>query len=325
MARARPRPRTETRDTVAERAVIVVHACWSPSGFRLWGESPHLPATAAPRRGRPPRVPRTRPHPFAADLHDLRDAVGRLGGTDARAADEEVTLRLPSHATGPQASPLLARARAVETDAREPGGAAPWTVPALALSHSAALDLFLALPASPPEGVVPADTLLCFAELAKLALEMVARGRVLPGLERSGGGGSAVWRPVLTGEDDAERLGVLRRALPEACRTVEAEEAGEDVAAQALGALVDALPPRKRGRPTAADRWLAALLAGDGGAVDAEVEAVRGALAAWSKPLAPTGQGGLRTCFRLAPPAGDAEEGAPGPRGAGDAWRTTNS
>jgi len=301
--------------------VIVVHACWSPNGLRLWGESSYGLAMTPRRRGRPSRKPR--PHPFASEPWPFREALARVGGIDKRASTADFTLHLPSHPRGPQASPQLVRARPAETDEAEPTEVAAWTVRGISLPRDASLDFLLSLPDEPPEGVVAGDTLRCLAEIAKLALELVARGRVLPALDGAGTSWRAAWRPLLTDEADAERLAALRRALPEACGAIESESQSEplDVAADALGTLVDAcvrrslagekLMPARRGRRMIAENWLRALTDGYGWLFGEEHGPLAEALAGWSRPLAPAVQGGLRTCFRLTPPGGRPDEDAP--------------
>jgi SNF2 family DNA or RNA helicase len=301
--------------------VIVVHAAWSARGLHLWGESAAAPAPAPARRpGRPPRVPRPRPHPFAAGPDALRPLLVHLGAADAQV--QPLALHLPSHPRGPQASPQLPGASSTEADA-----VAAWTVPAATADGIAALELLLALPASPPEGAAWGDTLRALAEVAKLALELVARGRVLPALERADGGWRASWRPVLTDDGDAERMSILRRALPGACAAASDPAAPvDDVAARVLDALVDACarqglakaaPAKKRGKRSAADAWLDALYAPAGGmVVDAAAAPVlQRAVEGWSR-LAAAPSTGVRTLFHLSEPeAGPdgarAKEGAP--------------
>ncbi|HEX8271854.1 MAG TPA: DEAD/DEAH box helicase [Longimicrobiaceae bacterium] len=324
--------------------MIVVHACWSPYGLRLWGESSYRPALAPRRGGRPARKPRPRAHPFALDYWSLRDALTDLGPVDERSHAAELVLRLPSHPRGPEASPRLVRARH-EPDVEDPSETASWTLRGVAMELDASLDFLLALPAAPPEGVAVADSLRCLGEVAKLALELVARGHVLPVLEGGGISWEAAWRPVLTDDGDAERLAVLRLAMPGAVLAAEPETAptvdGLDVAGGALDALVDTcvrqalreqrLMPARRGTRTPAEKWLAALLEKQW-LRGAELAPLHEALAAWSRPAAPATQGGLRTCFRLSPP-GERPDDAGGPdpasgNGAGpgdapapDSWR----
>jgi SNF2 family DNA or RNA helicase len=298
--------------------VIVVHACWIRHTLHLWGESALVHTSRYARGGRGPGRPKPRPHPFAADPYALRAALEKLGGVHRSAHLADVTLHLPSLQRRPQASPHVPRAD--DEDDPEPTITAPWTVRATALHGAAALDCLLALPMAPPEGVVAGDTLRGFAEAAKLALELVARGRVLPVLERYHAGWRAVWRPVLTDEADAARVAALRRALPEACAAADppptdGEQAGDDVVTRALGVLVDAcvrqglagekLMPPWKARRTTAENWLGMLLHREGyGSVAGlqPVETLFAALTAWTRPLEGAAPGSLRTCFRLSPP-----------------------
>ena len=241
----------------------------------------------------------------------------------------ELVLDLPSYPHGPQASPQLARARGSDEDAPEPTGTAPWTVPALALAPGDALDLLLALPDTPGDGAAAADTLRAFGETAKLALELAARGRVLPVLEPAGSEWTAAWRPVLTDEADAGRAAAIRRAMPGACRAAAGLDADLDVTDLALDALInvcvrqalageDLLPPLTR-RRVPGDAWLRALLASPGW-LDDEREALglREALEAWARALTEAAEGGVRTCFLLSAPGSDDGE-APSPADGG--WR----
>src|SRR4051794_18925113 len=47
------------------------------------------------------------------------------------------------------------------------------------------------------------------AEVSKLGLEFVARGRLLPDLARCRGGWVARWRPIAVDPDDADRIRLL--------------------------------------------------------------------------------------------------------------------
>jgi hypothetical protein len=127
----------------------------------------------------------------------------RIGSVDAREASfGEVVLELPSQPRGPRASPFLGRDQASDA-----GATLPWTAPAISISAAAptALDFLLALPADPPPEIVIGDSLRAFGEIAKMALELVARGRVVPVLERGADDAGASWRPELSDPADAER------------------------------------------------------------------------------------------------------------------------
>ena len=302
--------------------MIVLHACWSHPTLRVWGESEHRRVGVRRRAANhPPAKPW--PHPFAAEWRELHDALERVGLSDWKEVTRhDLTLRIPSYPRGPQASPQAHRFESAE--AGEGGVAsASWTVPAVYLSgmRPAAMDFLLALPAVAPQGVAIGDTLRGLAEVAKLALELVARGRVLPVLERPSGRGWTVgWRPVLSDPADEERFAVLARALPGACWA--AEPAREDDGpAGLLAVLADRcvrealvgsrLVPARKVRRSAAEWWLIALTDryGTFGADAQTVEPLANALAGWSRSIVPPGRGGVRTCFSLAPPTG-ADDGA---------------
>jgi non-specific serine/threonine protein kinase len=187
-------------------------------------------------------------------------------------------------------------------------------VPALALAPDDALDLLLVL----PEGRAAGASLRFLAETAKLALELVARGRVLPALATDGASHLARWQ-VCPEPEDARRLRLLATAMPPVCR---AEAPGRRSAAALVDELVAAvadaaarrgafeLPPPSVGGTPAAEAWVRALVGreplvhGDPiglGALQRRVEA-------WRQPAVPA-QDELRLCFRVAPPdTGDEDE-----------------
>ena len=118
--------------------MIVLHAAWeAPAGrLALWAEDGRLPRTAPARRGRPPRRPRPKSHPFALDVDGIRLAVSELGGLSIGGpegwAETELVLRLPDAGGGPVGSPWLEDQR---TDASPEPSDSPelslWTAPGL--------------------------------------------------------------------------------------------------------------------------------------------------------------------------------------------------
>lgn len=164
--------------------VIALHAIWSrDSQLCVWGEDSGPPARAPKRRGRRPAKPRPRKHPFACSGESLAGALDALAiplKPDAQ-IERELRLMLPSFDDGPQHSPQLLRADE-DRPPDDPGLLDPWVVPAIGLPPAAALELLLALPASSPPGLALGDSLRFLAEAGKLALELLARGRMLPGL-----------------------------------------------------------------------------------------------------------------------------------------------
>jgi len=176
------------------------------------------------------------------------------------------------------------------------------------------------------------------AALARLADDLVSRGRVLPQLAEEDGGYAARWRPVLTGAD-AQRAAELAVAMPPLCRaTSGAGEPPALIVTDALDSLSDAAararlaglalrPGRGRGRAGAkvADRWLVALTTADARigeltpAQQAQAADLGAALAAW-RATAQVPAGPVRTCFRLAEPelAGQQDDAGQAP---GAVWR----
>ena len=162
---------------------------------------------------------------------------------------------------------------------------------------------------------------------SKLAIDLVARERVVPTITRHGGRIEARWAAALAGSDDAAKVAALARSMPPAAHAVPATAdahavwAPEALVRAYLDAVVDALVRTARGGPTAprakaarpstawAERWRGALGGAQRG-FEAEGFAERGVvdeLARWSEP-ALGARDRLRACFRLELPVRD---GAP--------------
>ncbi|MEV5633746.1 DEAD/DEAH box helicase [Micromonospora tulbaghiae] len=146
--------------------MLVIHGMWLPgTGLALWAEDSTLPARA-PRR--PGRVPRERPHPFAAGHATLAAALGVPGEPIS------VLLDLPTRAGSPLDSPELVRATVGEP-VRGPVTRAGWRAPALGYAPD---DAYALLRAPMPGPVGASLRHLC--ELADFAADLVVRGRLLP-------------------------------------------------------------------------------------------------------------------------------------------------
>ena len=301
--------------------MIVVHAVWSrDSRVCLWGEDSSLPARARGRPGRPAAVPKLRRHPFASSAGALETALEHIGvPLPDSARHDSLTLTLPSWRHGPQASPGLLRSVSDDDAPDRCDGVGAWDVPVLALPAGAAvLDAALALPttrfargAHPEASVVVGDSLGFLAETAKLALELVARGRVRAGLVRRADAWVARWLPVTDDAEDAARVALLTRAAPAAVAAPRPAETAAAVVGDALAALVDALARDLLDEASAApcespvDAWLAALAADDPVVPGDPWELA--ALAEqldewWAQAERYAAQRMFRTCFRLVPP-----------------------
>jgi hypothetical protein len=190
--------------------VRVLHGFIARDGnLALWAETDeHLRAETADtdEAGPGQGAGRTRRgsvrHGFAVDSAQLASWLpGSVPGPDA-------TLLLPSTAAGPLASPQLGLpARRGRPSLR------PWTVPVVVLPPGAVTaELIDAVP-----GGRWGASAAFLAELTEVANDLVARGRVLPGVLPDGARPRARWRPVLTGADAARRADLLQR-MPPACR-----------------------------------------------------------------------------------------------------------
>ncbi|MBO0683095.1 MAG: DEAD/DEAH box helicase [Candidatus Dormibacteraeota bacterium] len=298
--------------------MLVVHGIWS-AGARLclWGED-------GARRPSPSGA--SDRHPYAAAPARLAHAL-ELASLNGEARETSLRLLLPTRASRPLPSPEVAPAWRTGRGRTE---LQTWRVPALGLRPAAALALLSSLPADPP-GVVIGATLRYLVEVSKLALELVAGGRLVPVLEPAGDGYVGRWRPNL-GLDDDPRLRRLSAAMPAACRAEATAHYGggrspsgvlrdllEELAdAAARTALAAGRPPvRLHGAPRSpspAEAWVRSLTGPD--------PTVRGAptdlagldreLRGWRQAGEPAA-GSFRLCLRLVPPED--------PEVSGPAWR----
>ncbi len=286
--------------------MIVLHAVWLSSVGRLavWAEDGGRPRTAPARRGRPPRRPRPRPHPFALDVDAIRHAVtefgGLLVGSPIGVDEMELMLELPDAGGGPVASPWLDDE---PTDPTSDLSASPeplplWTAPGLVLEWPDVWHVLSTLVAvagdpvgpstSDPSGIAIAADFRFAARAAEMVLELTTRGRVLPSLELTTDGWWACWRPLVDGLDRG-RIEALLWSFPAAFLATAAPSEGQDLVDggpapetpdEALRSLMwgftDALarrftpdrrPAVRRRGPRATgsvDAWLAALVSPDG-------------------------------------------------------------
>ena len=220
-----------------ELFLFVVHAAWLWDAAALehgrlgvWAEDSSAPATPLRRPGRAARV---RPHPFAATHEEL---AGLLGPGAIKASTSTTTLTLPMRGGGPVASPELVRD--FIGDARGAVTPAAWQVPVLEFDADLAVVLLASLDLP---GAVAGASLTHLADVARFALDLAARGRVLPALETAGvaaGAQRAVWRPVLTGPD-ASWARSLAVSMPPPVAAA-APALGSACGRDALDSLVDA-------------------------------------------------------------------------------------
>jgi non-specific serine/threonine protein kinase len=289
--------------------VLVLHGLWRGADrLCLWAEDSARPAHP-PRR--PGRAPRQRPHPYAVPHDDVPEALSELA---AKAAGVSVALLLPTQGGGPLASPELVCAE--EPPVRGPVTLRPWSVPMWEYGQDEALAVLRAL--DPDQHTLAAD-LRHLRSVADFAVDLVARGRVLPVVVPSGPlavaqavqEATVLWRPVLTGADAAWARS-LALALPPSGRAVAGGQDAAGAVSRALDALADAAARAVLDGPIGpASGWRSALTGRQRQftAIPAEVSALAGELAAWQREAL---GGAVRACFRLVEP--DPEEPA-------DGWR----
>ena len=143
----------------------------SQAGSGIWGEDSTAPV-APPRK--PGRKPRVRAHPFAAAHEDL---VAVLASAALKATASAATLTLPTKGDGPLASPELVRDQLDTAAGAVSSGL--WQVPILEFDA----DLALAVLSEPDtDRAVWGTSLAHLSELSRFAADLLARGRLLPGV-----------------------------------------------------------------------------------------------------------------------------------------------
>jgi len=275
-----------------------------------------------------------------------------------KAHEENLALRLPAFGRGPVSSPDLEDDRAASATPAPPSAATPmprWTTPAILLGPAEAVDVALALAATPSGitsdlvEIVLAPDLRWAARGAEVVLELITRGRVLPALEQETDGWRARWRPLIDGRDRG-RIEALLWALPPSFMAaagddLEQGDTESDLAPSAdeflrlyLWAVADALTrrltadrvarapspsPRRRATPSGpVDAWLRGLTSSDG-VVRADPAALRSlsaSLRAWHATVN-TDSEPVRICFRIVPPDDTVSQEATDRPASADQWR----
>ncbi|MCK9441895.1 MAG: hypothetical protein M0Q13_10805, partial [Methanothrix sp.] len=87
-----------------------------------------------------------------------------------------------------------------------------YSVPALGVESSSALDLLLELPFHPPQGIAYADSMLFWSQLALFSQELVSRDQFVLTVQKS----RAFWKAVID-EPDQGGLNIFSRSLPPSC------------------------------------------------------------------------------------------------------------
>lgn len=276
-------------------------------------------------------------HPFAASARDLRHLLKQfapsIGDKPGREVKETtLTLRLPSTRTAPQPSLAILRDDAASAKLV----LATWRADALTITPHDTLDLLVSLPPDEelPHTIKIGADLRYWQTVAKFALELLARQRLKPTLEKQDDQFLARWQPLVNEPHEQERWTRLVRALPPICRALFRDEKAEmprrgvasrdvpaprDLLDDFLAVTIDAfarwhavfdLPPFPS-HPTIAQAWLSALC--DRNPVVKESAANLTAFyeqyRAWAEPVGAASSDTFRICFRLDPPETTNAEG----------------
>ncbi|HAX78738.1 MAG TPA: ATP-dependent helicase [Cyanobacteria bacterium UBA11372] len=211
----------------------------------------------------------------------------------------------------------------------------PWAVEGLCLNATEAIKFLQALPLSSfkASDAYLGGELRFWAQVCRWSLDLLSRGKFLPGLYRKTDGSVvACWQPLLDSAVDRERLAKFAQQMPGACRTyqdgtselpnyprLDLPVAPEKLLLEFLSSTIDA-QVRAWGNstpPTAATpvrEWLQALSKVSDNLVQATGEAVgrlETALQTWTaavqdyivvSPSQGLGQNLYRTCFAIYPP-----------------------
>ena len=214
----------------------------------------------------------------------------------------------------------------------------PWQVEGLCLDAKETLDFLQALPLG---GIADADSVIgsdlrFWSHVARWTLDLLARRKFLPGLERTPDGGAiACWQPLLDSAIDRDRLGRFATQMPPVClsyldgETLAPEALAPDalesnfapgnpqldipvpqdllrdflqgtIDAQVRAMTPDATPPTVNGE---VGNWLQALVAPEATLKPKVIDALETAIETWIAPVQPylAGQNQFRTCFILQP------------------------
>ena len=307
----------------------VLHAAWDGDRFYLWAESSTMPMTAPRTRGREPKKPKPRTHPFSLAGNELKAVF--VDFYDEKLPDqtalETKTFLLPSTQKGPLPSPWLIREEDYSAD--KATGLASWDIETLIFEPQLAFVFLLGLPEQPTHGVAFGSSLRFWLEVAKFSLELITRQQFAPAIREAEGAFQAAWAVVITGEDE-ERVHMLSEAMPAICRALSTKDeiAPIEQVSSFVNQMADAfirnsldsstlLPSRRGRRPKVVplpEQWLKALSTDNHTLVASpeDLNSFYTEIQTWLTQLRPAAPDApFRTCFRLEPPP-DSDDGEDG-------------
>ncbi len=211
----------------------VLHGTWvtdrdgqTDGLFFVWTERARreLPA----QHNKTPRILR---HPYGATTIEIADLLSHYVPSIAWQGAQRLTrvALLPSREQSPIVPGWLAADNASPDPDTEPI-LAPWRVEGIGVSVLDMLRVLTVLPAmqngSQNDHKLGED-LRYWGLVAKFGLELLARERFLPGMQKNGDAYGAIWLPYINDENDRERFTLLMKAMPPVCRAVVRETAND--------------------------------------------------------------------------------------------------
>ncbi len=308
-------------------------AAWNTDGnLHLWGESREPAIThLASLKGNAEQSEgstdtsgdqQAPTHPFAISVETIQADLEELEYEATSSGTISVTL--PTLGGMPDRPPRF-RSDLLDTNGTETARLGLWNVPAVGLDTLEAIAFLTSLPSELPQSLRLGDSVLFWREASKLLLDLLTRGRFLPGLIHSASQWRSLWHLLPTEDKDHERLSYLAEAMPPVCRafvpypgakTIEPSALLESFLTQGADALIRAFLSRHDLLSAVADKelpprfalssvWLASLTQQDGLVQGPEYELLQfeERLKSWAGGLLAVGKKHqLTTVFRLIPP-----------------------
>lgn len=190
--------------------MINLNGLWSKSGrLHIWAEnSSSISASGALADN----DDNTQIYPFACPQEQLNTLLEQL--EYEADGQEDIALFLPVTAHAAIPSGELFDQITNETDI----SLKAFSVPSVFLDCIPALGLLTAIPSNGDAGFRAAASLRYWIEVTKLTLELLTKGKFLPGVSVEGASYQSIWRPVLTEEEDQRRFELLVEHMPTICR-----------------------------------------------------------------------------------------------------------